>query len=269
MPMQTGSATCWPTRWHKVKHSNYQVWEAGSEAGLCAVIMAPIMPSWDHGAFCRPLTDLLLARGYSVFIYDTMGIASECSDLADAAARWAEILSIRHPRIDLVVGQAYGGALIQYMLADALSDCPKVLGISAPTYCDDALRAGLGDVLQELSHSGPEAALQAMAWRVMAESNSAVPERPQSAPAETEMRFERGLSHLCTADARRQVEGFRGQVLSLYGEESRLVRGCNIILAAHSTRQRAVGLPACGMRPLTDAEEASLALIADFLDESK
>lgn len=249
---------------------SFQAWESsGSESGPCAVVMAPMMAEWDDGAFCAPLTLLLLARGYRVSIYDTMSVADECSSLPQAAARWAEILTARHPHIDLAVGQAYGGALIQYLLADALVACPRVLGISAPTYCDDVLRANLCEVLDELLCAGPEAALQMLECKVLPYSRLDRPMRPQSAPPMTVSRLYSGLTHLGYADARAQVTDYPGNVLWLYGEESRLIRGDNIIPAPYNALQRSVGLPHCGMRPLNDAKDTSLALIENFLDETK
>lgn len=243
------------------------VWEeVGPASGPTAVVMAPMMAAWDHGAFCGPLTELLLVRGFHITVYDTMSLARHCADLPEAALRWSEILASRHSRIDLAVGQAYGGALLQYLLDGVLAKCPRFLGISAPTYCDDALRAGLGDVLRQLRDCGPEAALQSLEWRVLAEGSVVVPPVPEQAPAETVARLTPGLSHLCAADARRSVAAYRGRALWLCGDASRLVRAGNIAPAPHYAGQRVASLPGCGMRPLNDARDTALALIEDFLD---
>ncbi|MEJ8675257.1 hypothetical protein [Chromobacterium amazonense] len=240
----------------------------GPETGPAAIVMAPMMAVWDNGAFCAPLTEQLVARGYRVTVYDTMSLARDCDDLPQAAARWAAVLAERHFSVELAVGQAYGGALVQYLLGGALSACPRFLGISAPTYCDGPLRAGLGDILRLLRDSSPEAALQMLEWRVLADHSDTMPARPEQAPDEAAARLAPGLSHLLDADARAEVAAYGGRALWLYGEGSRLVRGSNIVPAPRRAHQRAVGLPDCGMRPLSDAQAESIALIEAFLDES-
>jgi len=226
-----------------------------------------MMPAWDEGAFCAPLTELLVALGYRVHIYDTLSLAIDCENLAAAAIVWDAVLRTRHPRIDLAVGQAYGGALVQYLLATALADCPRVIGLSAPTYTDSNLLAGLRALLHELETGSARSALRALDWWVHA-ANLPMPEttEPIVAPPATAQRLRAGLSHLCTNDARQQVTGFNGSFLWLYGEASRLVRGTNIIPALNRSGQRAIGIPSCGMRPLADARHLTLNLINQFLE---
>jgi pimeloyl-ACP methyl ester carboxylesterase len=246
---------------------HHQVLESGPVGGKIAIVMAPMM--WDDGTFCAPLTELLLDCGYRVSIYDTMSVAQDCADLLSTAVRWGAILRTRHTRIDLAVGQAYGGALVQYLLADTLANCPRVIGISAPNYYDDALRAGLSGILDTLMHMGPAAALSETDWMVQANHSSpSQPTDPVAVPPDTARRLQAGLTHLCAVDAREQVASFAGRILWLYGEASRLVRGCNIIPIVRKPLQNAIALPHCGMRPLADAREEAMALIRDFLEET-
>lgn len=241
--------------------------EIGPRAGRAAIVMSPMMATWDAGSFCAPLTSLLVERGYRVTVYDTMSVARHCEDLPQAADRWGTILSDSHPAgIELVVGQAYGGALVQYMLRTALSSCPRFLGISAPTYCDETLRLALGSILHQFGESA-EDALQMLEWHVLANDDETVPPRAERAPLEAAPRLTAGLSHLLSADARDKVASYAGNAMWLYGQRSRLVRAPNIVPALRNENQRAIGL-ACGMRPLHETRAESMDLIDMFLRET-
>ena len=89
----------------------------GTLGGPNAIIMSPILAEWDQGKFCTPLIKLLAARGYHVTVYDTISLARNFSDLSQVAALWGRVIADRHTAgIELVVGQAYGGAVAQYLL---------------------------------------------------------------------------------------------------------------------------------------------------------
>ena len=243
--------------------------EFGAEKGLTAIVMAPAMDAWDKGEFCTPLTELLVKRGYRVTLYDTMSLVGFMPNLADAAACWKEVLLQRHSRIDLAIGQAYGGALLQHILGDLLTARSCFIGLSAPTFYDDMLRVGLDDVLLKLREKGPEVAIQAKAWWVLADNSIAKPPRPKNVTSASAERVATAFNHLRSHDARDAVARFTGRALWLHGERSRLVRDTNLIQISNHPRYRVVGLANCGMRPLTDARVEAICCIESFLNEAE
>lgn len=238
----------------------------GPDTGLTAIVMAPMMAAWDYGKFCASLIEQLIAHNYCITVYDTMSLARSCHDIEHAAATWGEVLRKRHHTIDLAVGQAYGGAVLHYLLGSVLSECPGFLGISAPVHCDDKLRSSLQDILQKLYENNPAAALQKLEWYVLADDHSKEPPWPEYVPDETTVRLSAGLSHLCKADSRVEISAYNGRALWIYGENSRLVRGVHIPPTG-CMKHNSVGLSACGMRPLSEAKTKTTALIEMFLNE--
>lgn len=241
--------------------------ESGKPNGPRAVMLSPMMAQWDQGAFCQPLLDWLAAAGYSVAVYDTVGLCKGTKDLQEATAMWADFLREHEPKIDLLIGQAYGGAIAQHLLADELAYVPAFVGISAPTYCDAKLRNSLNEVLIELTEVSAEAGLKKLLWRIRPDTDNTIPEVEGVAPQGTVERLATGLQQLQAADARSIIANYRGKALWLYGSQSRLVSTINIVPAPARKDHQSVMLPECGMHPFRDVPDAALRSLEKFLHE--
>lgn len=257
-----------------------------SAASPTAVILSPILPTWDDGEFCAPLVAQLTAQGYQTHIYDSLSLATDTS-LDNTAAAWNQFLLQQHTRIELAIGQAYGGALVHRLLSSVLATCPRVITISAPTHSHAILSIGLKNILAQLSQYGETAAIAALAYWVKAENNKASTLTTpaissailceisqenlvsQITPCSTSVqRLRIGLSQLLDFDARQAVEKYAHRLLVLYGTASRLVNHHSITLSHTNPQQICVGLAASGMRPLTDNPTLALKLITHFLHSS-
>lgn len=239
----------------------------GPPSDFIAVVFSPVLAEWDEAAFCMPLLDLLVARGYQVHVYDSLSLAQEGSTLHATSEHWDAYLRTNHPQIDLAVGQAYGGALVNSLLSGFLKTCPRVLGLSAPTRCSAELQSNLASILMSLDTQGETAALHLLEHYVKPERNDEYQPWPLTKLEESGVgqRLRIGFSQLIKADARSQVNNYTGHMLQIYGAASRLVNIDSIIMSGDSRRQVAIGISSCGMRPVTEAPETALRLIADFL----
>ena len=242
-----------------------------------AVVMAPVMPYWDDGQFFAPLTERLVALGYRVMIFDSLSLQPAPGDLAAFADAWRRILQGLGP-IELLAGSALGGALVQSLLASRWgAQIPATLLISAPSQADDQLDYRLG-YMAELAAAGelPEALRWLEHW-VAADTPVARGLAPdgqglrytecQTAPiggkppryrgdggSQTSAdalaceRLERGFSLLEKLDVRAAVQAYPGKLLSLYGEQSHLVRASNNTFT-RTDRHVAASIAGSGMRP--------------------
>lgn len=235
----------------------------GDPAGRTAIVFSPILPAWDEGAFCGLLLSELLEYGYCIHVYDSLSLTKPGTSFAATVDVWDTALRERHQQVDLAVGQAYGGALVQSLLGKVLAHCPHALGLSAPTIATETLRFGLDSILAELRQHGPAAGLSALEQWVRPEG-AKVPEI-REAPPNTAARLKLGFEQLRNLDARNEVEHYGGRLLLLYGEASRLVNRHCISVSRRHTGQLCIGLSGCAMRPLVDTPEIALGLIRHFL----
>lgn len=223
-----------------------------------AAVFAPVMPTWDRGAFLAPVAGALTA-GHRVTVYDTLSLLRDGDDLTALAARWAEVLDAEDP--DLLAGNALGGAVVQHLLGRPCTRRARVVLLSAPTVADGPLDAALERVAAAASSHGTATALRLLHEVVRGPESPEGSVPPEDDPA-AGRRLAAGLRLLRGADARRYVEAFPGQLLHLYGTESRLVRGHHLATGPGHTR---VGIPRAGMRPHADQPEATRRAITEFL----
>lgn len=232
-----------------------------------AVLLSPVLPVWDAGAYFAPLSEILLTQGYSVTIYDTLSLVPELNlDLEELASLWATFLQSVGP-IDLLAGAAMGGSVVQTALhhpfAEAVQD---VVLISSPSTCDGRLARSLQSLVDLAVEHGPADALDRLAYLVRAEGSSeVVATREAFAGTEGESvvhRLKRGFEILMNVNAGDAVAAFPGRLVHFYGEQSRLVRRDHIVLGPDS-RHVAIGIPQCGMRPITDGIATVRSVLAD------
>lgn len=240
----------------------------GPQSDFIAVVFSPVLAEWDEGAFCMPLLDLLVARGYQVHVYDSLSLAQESSTLHATSENWDAYLRANYPQIDLAVGQAYGGALVNSLLSGFLKTCPRVLGLSAPTRCSAELQSNLASILTCLDMQGETAALDLLEYYVKPERNDKYQPLPPTKVEESGIgqRLRIGFSQLMKADARSHVNNYAGHMLQIYGAASRLVNTDSVVVSSDNRRQISSGISGCGMRPVIEAPEIALRLISEFLN---
>ncbi|KPI04351.1 hypothetical protein OK074_4668 [Actinobacteria bacterium OK074] len=237
-----------------------------------AIVLAPVMARWDGGAFFTRVTEPLLSSGHRVTVYDTLSLLRDGDDLAALTARWARVLVADGP-VDLLVGNALGGAVVQALLAHEWTHRARVLLLSGPTVADEELNAKLERIASAVASHGLTTALGLLEAVVRrpepkaSEPKSAVADAADQEPADQEPaghRLATGLRLLRDVDARRAVQDFPGRLLHLYGTESRLVRRHHLVAGP---RHQCVGIPRSGMRPHADRPDLTGRAIARFLKE--
>ncbi|MER7917259.1 MULTISPECIES: alpha/beta hydrolase [unclassified Streptomyces] len=251
--------------------------EAGAPRTAC--VLAPVMARWDRGAFFEPVAEALMTTGHRVTVYDTLSLLRDGDDLAALADRWAGVLRAEEP--DVLVGNALGGAVVQYLLDRPWTHRADVVLLSSPTVADGVLDATLERIAAAVAERGTAAALDLLHEVVRGpadpapvpapagsrDTSDSAPDTPDDAPDIADdplhgWRLATGLRLLHRADVRSRVEAFPGRLLHVYGTESNLVGEQHL---ATGPGHRGVGIPGAGMRPHADQPEATRRAVAAFL----
>jgi hypothetical protein len=230
------------------------------ESKKTALVISPVMPSWDAGAFLAPLTGELVRIGYFVIVADSLSILNKTIEVLDGLIyHWHNFLK-DFRNVDLLVGCALGGTIVQGLLKSSWAKrIPKVLLLSAPTKSDELLNRRLG-LMSDLA--GAQRINEAMTLlnRLVLpahQANVRIENASFSSVEESQacFRLETGFRLLLDVDMTPSVESYDGLLLSIYGQQSQLVRDVNIV-TRNSEKQRSVSIINGGMRPLTDCPEA-------------
>ena len=249
-----------------------------------AVVLAPVMPRWDHGAFFHQVTEPLLASGHRITLYDTLSLLRDGDDLKALADSWARHLTphgdgaygpASAPAPDVLAGNALGGAVVQALLTHEWTHHAKVLLLSAPTVADDELNTKLERIAAAVGAQGLPSALRLLEEAVrgpgrqpdVAPLSRTGPDDGQPGFAEEELagrRLSAGLRLLHDADVREPVRDFPGALLHVYGEQSRLVQRGHLATGSRP-RHHLTGIPQAGMRPHADRPALTRDTIARFL----
>ncbi|WP_375642519.1 alpha/beta fold hydrolase [Bartonella sp. CM100XJJH] len=196
---------------------------------LPIIILSPVMPIWDGGVFCSPLTKRCLSKGFPVTLLDTLSLFPKSSYVLNHSA--VDILSFMAEKLKsyfkepaVLVGFSMAGTLVQ-ILAARLPNVQAVLAVNAPGYPDKVLKRRLGDILVYLENNDLSGALEILNGfmqpsgilkkRVLLE----VPDEQKSVAIE---RMTRGFKLLLEMDARDEIIKYTGKFLSLVGEKSQL-----------------------------------------------
>ncbi|NEB15401.1 hypothetical protein, partial [Streptomyces coelicoflavus] len=137
-----------------------------------AIVLAPVLARWDHGAFFRRIAGPFLDSGHRVTIYDTLSLLRDGDDLGSLVHRWVRYLAPRedpgpasgvhgpsgHAPPDVLVGNALGGAVVQGMLGEEWTHRAKVLLLSGPTVADHRLNTTLERIAATADAEGLPAA---------------------------------------------------------------------------------------------------------------
>ncbi|GHC70369.1 hypothetical protein GCM10010507_56520 [Streptomyces cinnamoneus] len=227
-----------------------------------ALVLAPVLPQWDEGAFFAPVVRALTGAGVHVTVVDTLAAWDEdVTSLAALTDRWRTLLP-RFGPFDLLCGNALGGALAQALLP-AVDPATGVLLVSAPAVADALLESRLTEIADAAGAGRLAESLALLHHYVLPEGT------PEQAPADAVLadpggaarRLAGGLPLLCGIDSTDAVTGHPGPLLNVVGGRSRLVGARHTAAAPHHHVQV---MPGCGMRPHTESAPEVSAAVADF-----
>ncbi|MGN8342681.1 alpha/beta hydrolase [Pseudomonas sp. SMV71] len=240
-------------------------WGTGEQL---AVVMSPVMPVWDDGQFFQPMIDPLVKAGFRVIVFDTLSLLAQEGETLEAfSQRWQQVL-LPLGQIDLLVGSALGGAVVQALLGKALgARVDKVLLLSSPALADGILDGRLGKMADLALLGDVEQALHLLDQLVQPATRirpCAPIEVDQASAASQARRLHLGFRLLNRLDLRQASHGFSGALLTVYGEQSQLVRGINVHINERARHYR-LPIPDGGMRPLVDAPAMVLRNVRDRL----
>ncbi|WP_142417162.1 alpha/beta fold hydrolase [Bartonella massiliensis] len=196
---------------------------------LSIVILSPVMPIWDRGIFCSPLTKLCLRKGFHVTLLDTLSLFPKRDHFSNHSA--VEILSFMTEKLEkylqkptVLVGFSMAGMLVQ-ILAARLPNVQAVLALNAPGYPDKPLQRRFGDILACLEKNDLSQALAIlndfMHPRGVIKKRVAL-KIPQDQKNMAIERMTRGFKLLLAMDARDEIVQYKGKFLALVGEKSQL-----------------------------------------------
>ncbi|OSN02901.1 hypothetical protein AU510_16370 [Lonsdalea britannica] len=231
------------------------------------VILAPVMPVWDNGEFCKPLVELLTLKGFHVSVIDSLPLL-ENADPESAVKNVCLKLKSCCRTPFLLVGFAMAGTLVQ-MLSHQL-DCLKgVMSISAPGFADDLLQERIGHLVSLLEKGEVDHAIEVLHQFVVPEGHMA-PQGgsplPNSLKQSATDRMIRGFSLLLNMDARTHIAQYPGKFLAIVGEKSQLATWDNQTHSANPEHTY-VSIPGAGMRPWNDNASAMDALVNRWIEE--
>lgn len=244
-----------------------------------ALVLAPVTPRWDEGAFFAPVIRTLARSGLRVTVVDTLSLWDEEADSMTAfVARWRALLP-DFGRVDLLCGNALGGAVAQALLPDCGPGTAALL-VSGPARTDPVLEERLTRIAGLAAAGRPGAALALLNRRVLplgapgaAPANATAPSDATAradavttadADAAAGRRLAAGMRLLCGLDVTAAVRGHPGPLLQIVGSHSQLVTRRHTAAAPH---HRVHVAPGAGMRPHAEQPARVATLIEAYLRE--
>ncbi|XVN19572.1 alpha/beta hydrolase [Pseudomonas corrugata] len=171
-------------------------------------------------------------------------------------------------QIDLLVGSALGGAVVQALLGTCLAThVSNVLLLSSPALADGILDGRLGKMADLALLGDLEQALQLLDQLVQPATRirpSGPIDIDQTSAALQARRLHLGFRLLNRLDLRQASHSYRGALLTVYGEQSQLVRGINVHINEQARHCR-LPIPDGGMRPLLDAPALVMRTVREHL----
>lgn len=228
-----------------------------------ALVFAPVTPRWDNGAFFAPVTQVLARAGLRVTVVDTLSVWDETIDSLDSfAARWRALLAHYGP-IDLLCGNALGGAVAQALLPH-VAPATAVLLVSGPARTDALLEARLAEIAEPAENGRSDYALALLSRRVQPHGScpGAVCDPPAPHDPEAGRRLAAGMRMLCGVDVSEAVRAHPGPLLQIVGGRSQLVTQRHTAAGPH---HHVHVVPEAGMRPHVERTAEVSALVGAFL----
>lgn len=246
----------------------------GNEEAARAVILGPVSPSFDDGAFCSVLSHALVDRGFGVVIVDTPALVESLASArgpAGVVEGLAERLRGPASGVKLLAGYALGGTLA-VKLARYLPQVPRILSISGPGFVDAALRRGIAPLVNALEAGQLDHALGLLAQSVAPLGRAPGAQHRDVLGSESGLddlamrrRMLAGFRLLLELDARTEAASYAGQLLAMVGQLSQLATADNQAFMPGPNR-RLVSVPGAGMRVLRDDPEFAMQAIEGWLD---
>ncbi|MER6212161.1 hypothetical protein [Streptomyces sp. NPDC001642] len=230
-----------------------------------ALVLAPVTPRWDEGAFFKPVTEVLAGAGLRVTVVDTLSLWDEAIGSFTAfTARWRHLLTHYGP-VDLLCGNALGGALAQALLPDVAPTTAALL-VSGPARTDALLESRLTEIADLAAGGRSDYALALLDRRVQPHGHH--PDTGAGAPAPHDpaagRRLAAGMRMLCGIDVTEAVTAHPGPLLQIVGSHSQLVTQRHTAAAPH---HQVHVIPGAGMRPHFERTAEVSALVGTFLHE--
>lgn len=245
----------------------------GDSRGKCAVVLGPVSPAFDDGAFCDVLSDALVERGFGVVVVDTPSLVGSLACKRGAAGvveGLAQQLPVPTSDIAMLAGYALGGTLA-VKLCGYLPEVPRVLSLSGPGFTDVPLRRGITPLMHALQAGLLEKSLELLAESVAPLGHAPSAQHRDTLRLDSEQaqlamqRMLAGFGLLLELDARADAERYTGKILAIVGERSQLATVANQAFAPGPHR-RIVSVPGAGMRVLRDAPDFTIRAVEDWLD---
>ncbi|CAH6796648.1 conserved hypothetical protein [Vibrio chagasii] len=217
-----------------------------------AVVLSPVMPVWDKGEFCLPLTQHLNQAGYCVAVIDTLSVCT--TDEANTSIEEIKqaILKVSANSELLLCGFALGGALAQCVAAH-LPSVSHLFSVSGPGQQTIELTTKLGELIAKLRNCElPDALAQLGQW--VAPTGTFVEMIPAPAACDHELATQRmlnGFTLLRRLNSRNHLEAFKGRCLLMVGDKSQMVTASNQICIEREGYE-IVSIHNAGMRPWAD-----------------
>ncbi|MET9426918.1 MULTISPECIES: hypothetical protein [unclassified Streptomyces] len=233
-----------------------------------ALVLAPVIPRWDGGAFFAPVTRVLADAGLRVTVADTLSLWDEETDSLDSfVARWRGLLT-RYGPVDLLCGNALGGAVAQALLPDVAPGTAALL-VSGPARTDAVLESRLREIADLAAGGRSDEALALLNRRVQPRGRRPDTEDDgDDAPAPHDptagRRLAAGMRMLCGVDVTDAVRAHPGPLLQIVGGHSQLVTRRHTAAAPH---HRVHVIEGAGMRPHFERTAEVSALVGAFLRE--
>ncbi|MFJ8646028.1 alpha/beta fold hydrolase [Streptomyces sp. NPDC093546] len=237
-----------------------------------ALVLAPVTPCWDGGAFFAPVTRVLADAGLRVTVADTLSLWDEEVDSLDSfVARWRGLLT-RYGPVDLLCGNALGGAVAQALLPDVAPGTAALL-VSGPARTDAVLEARLREIADLAAGGRSGDALALLNRRVQPHGHRPDTEDDTEDDADDALaphdptagrRLAAGLRMLCGVDVTDAVRAHPGPLLQIVGSHSQLVTKAHTAAAPH---HRVHVIEGAGMRPHFERTAEVSALVGAFLRE--
>jgi pimeloyl-ACP methyl ester carboxylesterase len=247
-----------------------------------ALIFGPVTPAWDQGAFFAPVIQALTGAGMRVKAVDTLGLPDAAiASMGALVEQWRTLLPDFGP-VDLIGGNALGGAVAQGLLAHCPANTPALL-VSGPARSDTVLDARLGEIADHAFQGQARQALALLAARVLPEGHPPADtdtdtdalkgEGEGDGEREVEREVEdsrvarrlQALRALRGLDISATVRAHAGPLLNIIGGRSQLVARRHTSAAPH---HRVHVVPGAGMRPHFEQEEQVGRLVETFLHRS-
>jgi pimeloyl-ACP methyl ester carboxylesterase len=241
-----------------------------------ALIFGPVTPAWDQGAFFAPVIQALTGAGMRVKAVDTLGLPDAATGSMGALVeQWRTLLPDFGP-VDLIGGNALGGAVAQGLLAHCPANTPALL-VSGPARSDTVLDARLGEIADHAFKGQARQALALLAARVLPEGH---PPADTDTNTDTDTLKGEGEREVEDSRAARRLQALRalrgldisatvrahaGPLLNIIGGRSQLVARRHTSAAPH---HRVHVVPGAGMRPHFEQEEQVGRLVETFLHRS-